>query len=70
MLTVLDTRAGPNFIGKADLPLEVEVESSVGPFADICYANNKPLALEGVFSAARLSAFGQSAIAGRVPWLF
>ncbi len=49
MLTVLGTGAGPNGFRKADFPLEVEVKSSVRLFPDICVANNKPLALEGVF---------------------
>ncbi len=48
MLTVLDTRTGLNSTRKADLSLEVEVKPSVGPFADICDANNKPLSLDGV----------------------
>ena len=47
-LSVLDTGAGPNFIGKNALPAEDLTPLSYGPLPDIADANSNPIQIKGI----------------------
>ena len=49
-ISILDTGAGANFIGKSELDSEWESHIRYGPLPNVCDANNKPLKAMGIIT--------------------